>query len=174
MKSLRTHLLTAGLLASLGLTAMAQTQTAPQAPSRGEEISAHRGGMDMMDPAKRLEMRQLRMERRLAALKLKLNISGAQDGAFNSWATALKPTAGLQRPDRAELERMTTPERIDRMRTLRGSRIAEMDRRMEATKVFYAALNVDQRKVFDGESMKMLRGGGGHDGHGGGHGRHHG
>jgi hypothetical protein len=121
-------------------------------------------------------MRQLRMERRLAALKLKLNISGAQEGAFTTWATALKPTARPQRPDRAELERMTTPERIDRMRALRATRMAEMDRRMEATKVFYGALNADQRKVFDGESMQMLRGGGkgGRGGHGDGHGRHHG
>ena len=127
--------------------------------------------MGMMDPARRLEMRQLRMERRLAALKLKLNIGGAQEGAFNTWATALKPTARLQRPDRAEFERMTTPERIDRMRALRGARITEMDRRMEATNVFYGALNADQRKVFDGESMQMLRGGGKDRG---GHGRHHG
>ena len=170
------HLLTAGLLASLGFTAIAQTQTPPQPPTgAGAEVSAHRGGMGMLDPAKRLEMRQLRIEHRLAGLKLKLNISGTQEGAFSTWATAMRPNAQPQRPDRAAFEQMSTPERIDRMRALRATRITEMDRRMEATNVFYGALGADQRKVFDGESMKLLRGGGGgRGGHGDGPGRQHG
>ena len=45
---------------------------------------------------------------------------------------------------------------------------AEMDRKMDATKTFYAALNGEQKKVFDAESARML--GGGHHGHHG-HGR---
>jgi hypothetical protein len=173
MKTLQKQLLAAGLACAFGLSAIAQTQ-APQPAGRGApEMHAHRIPMGMMDPAKRQEMRQLRMERRLAELKLRLAIAPAQEGAWNAWSTAMKPTARPQRPDRAEFERMTTPERIDRMRALRTQRQAEMDRRMDATKTFYAALNADQKKVFDGVSMRMMsRGGKGR--HGGHHGHHRG
>lgn len=174
MKLVHKHLLTATLLAALGATAVAQTQTPPppQVGPRGE--MAQRGGLPMehMDPARMHEMRQVRMERRLAALKLKLAIAPAQEGAWTAWTTAMKPPVQPQaRPSRVDFERMTTPERIDRMRALRTTRQAEMDRRMDATKTFYAALSADQKKVFDGESMQMMRGG--RDGHRGGHGMHH-
>jgi periplasmic protein CpxP/Spy len=166
MKSIHKHLVTAALLAGLGATAVAQSQSQPApAAAQGTQM-AHRG--QHMDPAKRQEMRQVRMERRLAELKLKLAITGAQEGAWNAFVTAMKPT---QRPriDRAELEKLATPERIDRMRALRNARMAEQDRRGDATKQFYAALNADQKKVFDG-----LRIGGGKRGMRGHHGRHHG
>jgi hypothetical protein len=167
MKSLQKHLLTATLLASLGVVAIAQTPTPPPARSPAQ-MYAQRGMPQ--DPARMLELRQLRMERALAGLKLKLQISGAQEGAWNAWANAMKPTGPRQRLDRAEFERLTTPERIDRMRARRATGMAEMDRMAEATKSFYAALNADQKKVFDGESLRMLqRGGrgmrGGHRGH---------
>lgn len=167
MNSLHKHLLAAGLVAALGTTAIAQT---PSSQAATDPAVAHRG-MGMMDPAKRQEMRQLRAERMLAAVKLKLQINSAQEGAWNSWATAMKPGAPRQRLDRAEFERLTTPERIDRMRAQRVVRIAEMDRLADATKTFYAALNADQQKVFDGESLHfMQRGGKGMRGdHHGGH-----
>ena len=78
----------------------------------------------------------------------KLAITPAQEGAWSTWTAAIKPTPH-QRPDRAELQSLTTPERIDRMRALRAQRNAEMDRKMDATKVFYASLNGEQKKVFD-------------------------
>lgn len=176
MKSLHKHLLAAGLVASLGAAAIAQTAPATPAPGpQGAQTFAHRGNFDPAKAqehrAQRQEMRQLRMERRLAALKLKLQISGAQESAWNAWTTALKPAARPQRPDRAEFERMTTPERIDRMRALRSARIVEMDKRGEATKAFYAALSADQKKVFDGERMGQGGKRGGRGGFGG-HGHH--
>ena len=82
----------------------------------------------------------------------------------------MKPPANrMQRPDRAEFERMTTPERIDRMRAMRAARQAEMDKRMDATKTFYATLNPVQKRVFDLETARRgHRGGEGFGGH-----RHH-
>jgi hypothetical protein len=55
------------------------------------------------------------------------------------------------------------------MRAHRAQRNAEMDKRMDATKTFYAGLSAEQKKTFDAESMRFLRGGkrGMH-----GHGRH--
>ena len=73
------------------------------------------------------------------------------------------------------MEKLTTPERIDRMRALRAQQAAEADRRGEATKTFYAALTPEQQKTFDSRGQHM-RGKGGHRGdrgHGhGDHGRH--
>jgi periplasmic protein CpxP/Spy len=107
------------------------------------------------------------MAQRLAELKQKLAITPAQEGAWTAWTSAIKPTPH-QRPDRAEFVRMTTPERIDRMRAVRAQRNADMDKRMDATKTFYAGLSAEQKKVFDAEGLRFMRGG--KRGHGG---RHH-
>lgn len=176
MKSLRRHLLTATLLAGLGVAAIAQSQT-PPAPTAGPgaapqtmqgERGRHHG-----DPAQFRARMEERMAKRLGELKQKLQVTPAQEGAWTAWTGALKP-ANLQRPDRAEFERLTTPERIDRMRALRTQRNAEMDKRFDATKTFYGTLTAEQKKVFDAEGMRFLRGGMGGkrgDHHGG---RHHG
>jgi protein CpxP len=67
------------------------------------------------------------------------------------------------------MQKLTTPERIDRMRTLRTERQASMDKRGDAVKTFYAALNAEQKKTFDSRPMMQ-----GRDGHGGKHGGHRG
>ena len=167
MKSIRRHLLTAGLLAAVGVGAIAQTQT-PPAPANAPQHRMHEGGRP--DPAKMEQFRarmQERMAKRLGELKQKLQLTSAQEGAWSTWTGALKPTQ-LQRPDRARMAALSTPERIDAMRALRAQRNAEMDKRLDATKAFYAVLSAEQKKVFDAESMRFLRGGKR------GHGRHHG
>jgi protein CpxP len=165
MKSGITSLVLAGLLASAGFAAVAQAvpQDAPARPPAPGASSArqHHGHMDMhgkqMDPAKRDAM----VAKRQAELKAKLKITAEQEGAWTSFTTAMKPPARMdhQRPDRAELDKLTTPERIDRMRALRTQHMAErsaaMDKRADATKAFYAALNADQKKVFDAEHARM-------------------
>jgi hypothetical protein len=133
-----------------------------------------REGHGDMDPARMHEhmaRMQAHMARRLAAFKQKLQLSPAQEGAWNSYIAALKPSGNLQRHDRAEFARLTTPERIDRMRALRAERMAEMDRRGEATKTFYAALSPQQKKVFDDATAR--RGERHHGGGWGGHREHH-
>jgi hypothetical protein len=112
-------------------------------------------------------MREQFMARRLARLKEALRITPAQESAWTTYTTALRP-AQRQRPDIGEMARLSTPERIDRMRALRAQRMAEMDRRGEATKSFYAGLSAEQKRVFD---QLTLRRGGREEGHG--H-RHHG
>jgi len=173
MNSLHKHLLTAGLLAGLAASAFAQAP-AP-APMQGRDGQHY--GQRQMDPA-RMQEHRARMEQRVAErmefFKFKLKITPAQEGAWSTWTSAMKPSANRpQRPDRAEFERLSTPERIDRMRALRTARQAENDKRMDATKAFYATLNADQKKTFDAASLKMLQHrGGGRGGHGGGM-RHH-
>jgi periplasmic protein CpxP/Spy len=178
MKSLHRHLLTAGVLAGLGLAAIAQTQTTPTQPPGQDAPRMMQGEHGATDPA-RIERRRARMEermaRRLGELKQKLQISRGQEGAWESWTGAIKPAPmQLQRPDRAAFAAMTTPERIDRIKARRAQRNAEMDKRLDATKAFYAQLTPEQQKVFDQEGLRFARGMGGKRG---GHGhfwRHHG
>jgi periplasmic protein CpxP/Spy len=173
MKSLHRHLLTAGLLAGLGLAAVAQTPPAAPAGQGAPHMMQHEHGS--MDPARMESMRarmEERMAHRLGELKQKLQISRGQESAWETWTAALKPTH-FQRPDRAEFQRLSTPERIDRMKAMRAQHNVETDKRLDATKTFYAQLNPEQQKVFDQQGLRFARGMmGGRRGHFGGH--HHG
>jgi hypothetical protein len=160
MKHAHKHLIAAALLA-LGFAATAQPAPAPAAPGAGpggppHEMMGHHGRT--MDPAKMHERMQQHMAQRQAQLKQKLQITPAQEGAWTAYVAAMQPPANMQRPDRAEFAKLTTPERIDRMRALRTSHQAEMDKRGEATKTFYATLTAEQKKVFDAESWRGRRG----------------
>ena len=143
------HLAAAGLLAALGLAA--HSQTPPPATSGAAPMAREQHGH--MDPAKMAE----RMARRQAALKQKLQLTPAQEGAWSAYTASMKPPAHMQRPDRAEFEKLTTPERIDRMRAMHAARAAEMDKRADATKTFYAALSPEQKKVFDSQAFRGHR-----------------
>lgn len=166
MKTLTRHLIAATLLAAAGVAAVAQTPP-PAAGTPPAREQRH-------DPAK-IEQHRARMQERIAQrmgeLKQKLAITSAQEAAWTTWTTALKPTP-RQRADRAEFAQLTTPERIDRMRAVRAERNAAMDKRMDATKNFYAVLNAEQKKVFDAEGLRFMKGG--KRGHGRHHGKHHG
>ena len=153
----------AGLLATVGASAMAQVPPASSAPAAAA-AEKQRDGQRMMgrhDPAKM----QAWMAKRQAELKAKLKITPAQEGAWTSFTAAMQPPAGMdqrQTPEqRAEFAKMTTPERIDKMQAMRTQRMADMktamDKRGEATKAFYAALSAEQQKIFDAEHMKMAR-----------------
>lgn len=173
MKPRSKQLLASALLAGFGLAAIAQMPpSGPPGPGAGGP-GQHMQQGKRMDPAKFEEMRKRhteQMAKRMADLKQKLALAPAQEGAWTAWTTAMQPPAQPhQRPDRAEFEKLTTPERIDRMRAQRVQHQSEMDKRLEATKTFYAALNADQKKVFDAESMRFMRGGRHGGGHGGGH-----
>jgi protein CpxP len=159
MKYAPKHLIAAGLLAAMGFAAMAQTPP-PAAPGAAPAPMArqHHG---RYDPAKMQE----HMARRQAALKQKLQLAPAQESAWTAYTSAMKPPANFQRPDHAEFDKLTTPERIDRMRAMRAARAAEMDKRADATKTFYASLTPEQKKVFDTESMRGHRGGHGGERH---------
>jgi periplasmic protein CpxP/Spy len=150
MKSSYQQLIAAGLLATFGLAASAQT---PTPGPMGGDMPQH-GMRDHMDAAKMQE----HMAKRQAALKQKLQISSAQEGAWNAWTAAMKP-GDFKRPERGEMEKLTTPERIDRMRAMRDQHMAQMDKRAEATKAFYATLTPEQKKTFDAETAHGPRGG---------------
>ena len=152
---LRTHLIATAL--AIAATAALAQSPAPAAPqgAGGAPHGRH------WDPAKMQE----RQAQRLAELKQKLQITAAQESAWNSFVGAVRPNLERKRMDRDALARMSTPDRIDHLRALRQQRAAEMDRRGEATKSFYATLSSEQQKVFDAETARMGHGGRKHGGH---------
>ncbi len=161
MKSVIKPLLLAAILATAGVTAFSQM------PSMGDHAGMMGAGgpphagmgherMGKMDPAKM----QARMEKRQAALKAALKLTANQEGAWTTFTAAMKPPADMmgKRPDHAELAKLPTPERIDKMKVLHAQHSAEMnavmDRRGDATKAFYATLTPEQQKVFDAITMQ--------------------
>lgn len=169
------RLLATAALAALALPALAQTPPPPAAPAaRTANANADapgRGARDGRDGDMQ-KRHQEHMAKRQAALKEKLKLTPAQEGAWTEFTTAMKPPARPARPDPKELDKLTTPERIDRMRALRAQHAAEADRRDDAVKKFYASLNPTQQKTFDAEAPRgpgmhgrpgMHGGPGGHD-----------
>lgn len=133
------------------------------------------------------EQRQQFMQQRMEAFKQKLQLTPAQEPAWSTFAQAMQPQARGARLDWEGMDKLTTPERIDRMRAMHAQRGAEMERRGDAVKAFYAQLTPAQQKTFDAEGARMYgqRGayGGGRKGgqmgmgdgygYGGRHGMHH-
>lgn len=116
-------------------------------------------GTNAAQTAQREQGRHMRAERwqqkraeYTAALKARLQLTDAQQPAWDAFQQAMQPTPHA-RLDREGLAKLTTPERIDRMRALRAQRDAEADRRGDAVKTFYAALTPEQQKVFDAQRM---------------------
>lgn len=161
MQSRIQSLLLASLLASAGFAAFAQPMGSDTSPSPmmggGMQHGAAMGKHSGRDPARMEAM----MAKRHDALKVKLKLTPEQEGAWTTFTAAMKPAAqsGPKYPDRAEMDALTTPERIDKMRALRTERMAAMssamDKREDAIKTFYATLTADQKKVFDAEHAKM-------------------
>jgi Spy/CpxP family protein refolding chaperone len=124
--------------------------------------------MAQHDPAKM----QAHMQKRQADLKAKLKLTATQEPAWTTFSASMQPPAHGPRPDKAAMEKLTTPERIDKMRALHAERGAHMDKRAEATKAFYAVLSPEQQKVFDANTLRH-HGGHGERGEHGPAGRHH-
>lgn len=155
MTSIFKPLLIASLLATAGLTAVAAS--GHDCAGMMDHGGKHSERMGRMDPAKM----QARMDQRFDALKAQLKLTPEQTSAWATFTTAMKPPAGMKptRPDPAELQKLATPERIDKMQALQTQHMADMKTAMaqrgEATKAFYATLSPAQRQVFDDNAMQQ-------------------
>lgn len=130
----------------------------------GAGFSAATHASDGKDHGERHERMAQRMAERQAALKNTLKIKPNQEAAWQQFTAAMQMGKPAARPDREQMQRLTTPERIDRMQALRAEHNAEMDKRALAVKALYAALDAEQRKVLDSQRLMVP---GGPDGHGG-------
>ncbi len=159
MKSLHTSFVTTALLASLAGSAMAQ-----MGPG-GQHSHEHREGQHGMRAEKMREHGQARHQQHLSELKGKLNLQPGQEAAWKAFADGMPAhTHGSARPERAAMEKASTPERIERMQAQHAQHSAEMKKRADATLALYATLNPEQKKIFDAETAHGM-GSGGRRGH---------
>lgn len=143
MKPVFKPLLLAGLMAA-ALTTLAQPGPGAGGPGAGGP------GAGSPEVRERMQDRMQRhMDRRTSDLKAKLKLSAGQEGAWTSYVAAMKPPTPAAHPSRTEMDKLTTPERLDKMREWRKQREAEMDKRDDATRAFYATLSDEQKKIFD-------------------------
>ena len=160
MKPVYKSLLIAAALGAAGFGALAQ-----MGPKGDHLEMRHMGSMHHGDPAKMAE----RINSHLSTLKNKLHITASQEGAWNTFTAAMQPPAKMTalRPDRAALDKLTTPERIDKMKQLRlqnyEAMLTHMNQRDEAVKALYSALNAEQKKVLDAEHARMEKGSSRHE-----------
>lgn len=138
--------LVAGLMLAAGLAYSQSPMMGGQCDMMGGGMYGQgmgQRGMGKMDPARM----QAKMDQRHAALKNQLKITASQEAAWTSFMDTHKMPAGMmgkQAPVMADMAKLTTPERIDKMKEMRAQRMAEMttamDKRAEATKALYAVL----------------------------------
>jgi len=144
---------TALVAALAGIAAPSFAQPAPGAGPVAEQAQRPRA----MTPEQRQQFMKERMGQRLEAFKQKLQLTPAQEPAWNGFVQSMQPNAEPRhaRLDWQGMDKLTTPERIDRMRAMHTQRGAEMERRGDAVKAFYAQLTQAQQKVFDDQSARM-------------------
>ncbi|WP_233253593.1 Spy/CpxP family protein refolding chaperone [Limnohabitans sp. 2KL-1] len=163
MKSILTRFVTVALITSLSGLALAQT--APESKTDASRME-------------RMDKMHARMNERhgkhLSELKAKLKLEATQEAAWTTFEQSMqKPGKSMARPDRASLQKLTTPERIDQMQAHKAQRDAEMQKHADATKTFYGTLNAEQKKLFDSETARAMHNQMGHEGKHQGHHGHH-
>ena len=157
MKPKHTSLFVAGLALALAGSAFAQSGPAA-GPGTGPGPGA--GSGPQARPEMREHMRERMTERhtkQLGELKTKLKLDASQEAAWKTFADSMQPPASMAFPDHAAMAKLSTPERIDQMQQFHTQRDAEMKKRGDATKTFYAGLNAEQKKTFDAETARHMR-----------------
>ena len=173
------------LLGTASLLAQAQTTVStpamPVGPTsqgvhQGHQEGGQKAGHSGHMKERMHERMQARQAKHLQELKAKLQLAPTQDAAWTGFTGVLqaRPAPHTSPGAGQDLAQLNTPERLERMKAMRTQHQSEMnafmDRRADATKALYAALNPEQQKVFDAETARMMKTRG--HGHGHGHGMH--
>jgi protein CpxP len=164
MTTYRLLISTSAFFIASTMTGLAFAQTSGQEAPRTPPpmgMSPHMQGPGLMHPwmndAKREEMRGKHQQKFLDDMKVFLQLQPAQEAAWQSFSASMKtPHQRPARPSKVEIEKMTTPERIDKMMAIKQEKDAEMAKRMNAIRGFYATLTPAQQKVFDTQTQKLM------------------
>lgn len=160
MKTIRKSLIIGMTILGLaGSTFAVQAQDA-KAGATATATAAHAHGKHAKHAdwkAKRAERRAHRVQKLHDALKL----APAQEAAWATYTSAIKPPVRAERGERGAWKTMTAPERMEKRLAMAKQRVEMMEARMAATSTFYATLTPEQKKLFDENSMKR----GGHRHH---------
>jgi Spy/CpxP family protein refolding chaperone len=132
----------AAVLTTTVFVALAQSGPGPGAGLRMHQPEGERH-------AHRQERMQERMARHAADLKARLKLSAEQESKWNDYVATMKPPAGASMPKHEDIAKLSTPERLDKMKELRTQRNAAFEQREAATRTFYSTLTAEQKKTFD-------------------------
>lgn len=129
-----------------------------QCPPPPHEGKGPEGGSGWRSP----EARQQRLQKLHDDLKL----SSYQEKAWNDYVAVVDKDKGPHgdRPPREEFEKLSAPERLEKMLEGMKRHEARLQEHLNATKTFYAKLSSTQKAVFDKEALMP------HHRHGGPHG----
>lgn len=148
----------------MGLSVVAMTaavsvyaQSSSSGPASAPPMTGGMGmhGPEGMDHAKMAEKMKAGMAKHLAELHDKLKLSAAQEPAWKTFTNAITPGAMPAHPDRAAMEKMTAPERMEKMLALSKERQVKMESHLAALKTFYAQLTAEQKKIVDASHAHM-------------------
>jgi protein CpxP len=152
MNMMRKRMLTG--LVVLGLGAGSVAAYADKGGCGPDGMGGHPGfGRHMGSPERMKE----HFEKRQSALHDKLKLNGQQEQAWNAYLNVLRPTQPPARPDRAEFDKLSTPERMQKMLGFMQDREKRMAAHIAATREFYATLTPEQQKIFDAEFARGPR-----------------
>lgn len=143
MKPLYAKMLS-GFIAAAALST--SVHAAPPAPEQG---ASERTGMPGMHQERHGGDFKERIARRQAALHDKLKLTGNQEAAWKTYIAAATPPAPPARPDRGQWEKMSAPERMERMMAVMKEREGHMATHLAAMKTFYATLSPLQQQIFN-------------------------
>jgi Spy/CpxP family protein refolding chaperone len=85
----------------------------------------------------------------LAKLHDKLKLTAQQEGAWKKFAAASTPPNKEARPDPAELDKLTAPQRLEKGLEHMKAMETKLGEHLAALKEFYATLTPEQQKTFD-------------------------
>jgi periplasmic protein CpxP/Spy len=107
------------------------------------------GGKGKFDKANWQEHKLEHFEKEQARLHTVLQLTAVQENAWNNYQGQIKPKDKGEHPDFAELSKLNTVQRLDKLEAWDKERDAHQAERSRAIRTFYAQLNDSQKKVFD-------------------------
>ncbi|NDI85297.1 Spy/CpxP family protein refolding chaperone [Undibacterium crateris] len=152
MKSIHTVITSVLLTSGIALSATASAQSAPlqpPPPPPGAHSQEGAPGHHAMDMAKWQEKMKERMAKRQAELRDLLKLTPAQEPAWKTFVQAMEPKSMPLPQDPKEMEKLSTPERMERSLERMKEHQASLQIRLAALKNFYAGLTPEQQKLFD-------------------------
>jgi len=147
-------LLTAPALTALPSPAQAQAAEAAQPPKAGD------GQHHWPNRERAAQAMHKWREQRAHDLHVILNIRPDQEAAFAAFQASMEPPAGGWKHGegkKADWQAMSTPEKLDDGLAKAEERLANMRKRVEAVKAFYAVLSPEQKQAFD--ALHRMHGG---------------
>lgn len=152
---MKTTIAKAVMVALLGLGAAGSSYAADPATA-----GRHGHALSQEERAAKIAEHQAKFAERIAkhqaALHDKLQLTAAQEPAWQTFVAAVTPTLPTVH-DRSAMAAATTPERLDQHLAMAKQHVTKMETRVAATKAFYAQLTPEQQKTFDTETAKLHR-----------------